>query len=147
MRYVREKKNWEDWEVIFHHFVRGENEVREKNLHPANVILSTAERKCIDSVTSLREYIKAGTGGANFDALIELEITIAEVGFAWGFVLGQIFDFPDLEGKKSIIALRGKIFRSEVLPYITLDRTGVSRSEKLKRGKRHISKVSSEREG
>ncbi len=38
----------------------------------------------------------------NYDHLIELEITVAEVGIDWGFVLGQIFDFPDLEEKKSI---------------------------------------------
>ena len=147
MKYARENKKWEDWEVIFHHFVPGENEVREKNLHPANIIVNTAERKCIDSVTSLKDYIKAGIGSTNLDPLIELEITIAEVGFAWGFVLGQIFAFPDLEEKKPIMALRGKIFRSGILPYIILDHTGVSHSKKLKRGKRKISKVSSEGEG
>ena len=132
MKYAREDKKWDDWEVIFDHFVPRENDNRERNLHPANVILSTAERKCIDKVTSLREYIKAGTGSENFDPLIELEITIAQIGFAWGFVLGQIFDFPDPEGKKAINAIRGKIFRSGILPYITLDRTGPSRSKKLK---------------
>lgn len=136
MKYAREKKQWEDWEIIFHHFVPGENAVTEKTLHPANLILNTAERKSINNLTCLKESIRAGIGGENYDHLIELEITIAEVGFAWGFVLGQIFDFPDLEGKKSIQALRGKIFRSGVLPYITLEQkkfTRVKQHNKLRR--------------